>query len=94
MLNPEYSSVPDRGDCLSKSWNLFQLLYLDTLRDTFFRTQGCNVILLAAAPQDFDARNGGGDPPVPLGRVEDKEPDGIITSGLKTREGENTIRPT
>lgn len=81
-LNAEHATlVEDRGDRLSKPRDLVQLFYLNTLRGTFFRTQGRNVLLLTATPQNFDTFNRGRNFSVLLGRVEDKEPDGIITSG-------------
>ena len=90
----EHASISERArDCLLKSWNLIQLFCLNTLRGTFLGVQGCNVLLLAAAPQNFDACNRSGYFSVLLGRVKDKEPDGIITSSLKIPVGENTTKP-
>jgi len=77
----KYQSVPSSGDRLLKPWNLAQLFYLNTLRNTLLRRQGCDVLLLTTAPQDFDACNRGRDFFVLRGRVEHEQPDGIITSG-------------
>lgn len=98
MTNPDIEHetvlVLDMGDRLQKPWNLVQLFRLNTFfRDTFLSTQGRNVLFLATTPQYFDARNWGVDRIVLRGRVKDKEPDGVITSGLKTQVGENMIRP-
>ena len=75
-----YQSIPGSGDRLLEAWDLPQLLYLNTLHGALRRRQGRDIFLLTATPQDFNACNRSGNLFVLLGRIEDKEPNSVITS--------------
>lgn len=76
-----------------KPWNLPQLFYLNPLRGALLRRQWRDILLLTSTPQDLNARSGGGDLLVLLGRIKYKQPDGVVTSSLEIRVSENLIRP-
>lgn len=65
-------SVSSGGDRLLETWDLTQLLHLNALHDTLLCRQGCNVFLLTATPQNFNACNRGEDFFVLRGRIKDK----------------------
>lgn len=79
-IREEHWSISGSGDRLLKAWDLLQLFCLNTLHGALLRRQGCDVLLLTATPQDFNARNWSENLLVLLGRVEDKQPDSIIAS--------------
>jgi len=91
-IREKYESVSGSGDRLLEPWNLPQLFHLDTLRDTLLRRQGRDILLLTSTPQDLNARNGGEDFLMLLGRVKDKQPNGVVTSSLEIKVSENAIR--
>ena len=75
-----YQSIPGSGDRLLEAWDLSQPFYLNPLHGALRRRQGCHVFLLTPTPQDFNACSRSEDFFVLLGRIEDKQPNGVVTS--------------